>query len=123
MKRRNFLNSSGTALGLGIIAQALDGCSPTSVNPKPSANFTVDLTSSTSSTLNTVGGVLLTHGIFIIRTGQSSYIALSQICTHAGCHVNFNSSSKQFVCPCHGGTYDINGKVISEPPPSPFAQY
>jgi cytochrome b6-f complex iron-sulfur subunit len=123
MERRDFLKNAKSLIALGGIASLIDACSKTEVNPKPAANFTVDLSSPANSPLKNVGGFIITNGIFILCTGQSTYIALSQICTHAGCTVDFNSSSKQFVCPCHGGTYNINGKVISGPPPAPLGQY
>ena len=44
------------------------------------------------------------------------------MCTHAGCGVSFDPSSMQFICPCHGGTYDARtGKVLAGPPPAPLA--
>lgn len=123
MRRREFLINTKTALGIGIIAQAIESCSSQSVTPKPTANFTLDLTNPANSALSKVGGVLLTNGIYVVCTAQSTYIALSPICTHAGCTVSYSSSQNEFICPCHGGTYNISGKVISGPPPSPLAQY
>lgn len=123
MKRRDFLTNSSALLGVGLLAQALDSCSTTSVTPKPNANFTIDLTSAANSALNTVGGVLYTQGIYIVRTTQSTYIALAPYCTHEGCGVTYNSASKQFDCPCHSGKFDIRGNVVSGPPPSPLNQY
>jgi len=35
--------------------------------------------------------------------------------------VSFDPSGTQFVCPCHGGTYDARtGQVTGGPPPSPL---
>lgn len=42
--------------------------------------------------------------------------ALSSRCTHAGCIVNFNAEEKSWDCPCHGGRYDLQGKVLTGPP-------
>jgi cytochrome b6-f complex iron-sulfur subunit len=118
------LNNTGTALGVGIIAQTLEGCSKSSVVPsQPTAGITIDLSSPANSALKTTGGFILTKGIYVICTAPSAYIALSSICTHQGCTVNFNSSSSQFTCPCHGGRYDISGKVLMGPPPSPLPKY
>jgi Rieske Fe-S protein len=36
--------------------------------------------------------------------------ALSPVCTHAACIVNWNSEEKSWDCPCHGARYDIDGK-------------
>ena len=123
MNRRNFLNNTGIALGVGIITQTLEACSKNSVVSQPTAGITIDLSSPANSALKTTGGFILTNGIYIICTAPSTYIAMSSICTHQGCTVNFNSSSSQFSCPCHGGRFDISGKVLMGPPPSPLPKY
>jgi len=46
--------------------------------------------------------------------------ALSAVCTHLGCVVAFNAGANTFQCPCHGGKYDRDGKVIAGPPPQPL---
>ena len=43
--------------------------------------------------------------------------ALDPTCTHAGCTVSFNAEEKSWDCPCHGGRYDIDGNVLTGPPP------
>ena len=124
MKRRDFLNNTGTVLGVGIIAQTLEGCSKSSVVPSaPPAGMTIDLSSPANSALKTTGGFVLTKGIYVICTAPSTYIALSSICTHQGCTVNYDSGSNKFSCPCHGGMYDSSGKVLVGPPPSPLPKY
>jgi cytochrome b6-f complex iron-sulfur subunit len=123
MNRRDFLNNTGMTIGVAIIAQAFDGCSTATAVPTPTAGFTVDLSSPASSALKTVGGFILTQGIYIICTAPSTYVALSSICTHQGCSVNYGPIAKQFSCPCHGGLFNISGKVLGGPPPSPLKQY
>jgi Rieske Fe-S protein len=60
---------------------------------------------------------------WLLRSGSSQYDAFSAVCTHAGCTVDYDSSSKQFVCPCHGGTYNASdGRVLGGPPPSPLTR-
>ncbi|GAQ95022.1 cytochrome b6-f complex iron-sulfur subunit [Thermodesulfovibrio aggregans] len=53
--------------------------------------------------------------IFLVKQ-ENSIIALSPVCTHLGCLVNFDRTMNEFVCPCHGGRYDIQGRVIKGPP-------
>ena len=53
---------------------------------------------------------------YLIRSGDSIR-ALSATCTHARCSVGWEATSRQFRCPCHRGTYDEQGQVISGPPP------
>jgi cytochrome b6-f complex iron-sulfur subunit len=46
--------------------------------------------------------------------------AFSPVCTHFGCFINWDSNKKIFLCPCHAGKYDIDGNVLSGPPPKPL---
>jgi Rieske Fe-S protein len=53
----------------------------------------------------------------------SSYVAISTRCAHLGCPVNYVAAAKSFVCPCHGGVYDFQGKVIGGPPVRPLDRF
>jgi len=46
----------------------------------------------------------------------------SAVCSHTGCNVAWQADDGQFVCPCHGGRYDIKGAVVSGPPPRPLTK-
>jgi cytochrome b6-f complex iron-sulfur subunit len=59
----------------------------------------------------------------IIHTSDKGYIALSRVCTHLGCLVNYDKQRQIFICPCHAGMYDLEGNVISGPPPQPLPRY
>jgi glycine/D-amino acid oxidase-like deaminating enzyme/nitrite reductase/ring-hydroxylating ferredoxin subunit len=47
--------------------------------------------------------------------------ALSPVCTHAACIVNWNGEEKSWDCPCHGARYNINGQVLTGPATQPLA--
>jgi Rieske Fe-S protein len=53
---------------------------------------------------------------YLIRSGDTIR-ALSATCTHARCAVSWQAQSRQFRCPCHHGTFDSQGFVLSGPPP------
>jgi thiosulfate dehydrogenase [quinone] large subunit len=58
---------------------------------------------------------------WIVHPSGSTFVAFSAVCTHAGCPVQYDSASVQFVCPCHGGAYDARtGQVLQGPPPTPL---
>ncbi|MBK5290275.1 MAG: Rieske 2Fe-2S domain-containing protein [Acidobacteriia bacterium] len=59
----------------------------------------------------------------LIRVGQTEFRAFSAICTHLNCTVQFQETTHQIWCACHNGFYDINGKVVSGPPPRPLEEY
>lgn len=50
--------------------------------------------------------------------GESAndFIALSSICPHLGCRVNWEAQNARFFCPCHNGAFDASGKAIAGPP-------
>jgi cytochrome b6-f complex iron-sulfur subunit len=60
--------------------------------------------------------------VFIVSSPDRLTV-LSAVCSHLGCLVNYRKESREFVCPCHGGKYDIAGKNIAGPPPMPLTAY
>ncbi|MEW5802107.1 MAG: Rieske 2Fe-2S domain-containing protein [bacterium] len=55
----------------------------------------------------------------VINTAEGLF-AMSAVCTHLGCIVQWDETSKEIVCPCHGAKYDLNGNVKSGPAPKPL---
>ena len=56
----------------------------------------------------------------LVLTENGTYKAMSAVCTHLNCTVQYNSESKGIICACHNGHYDLNGQVVSGPPPRPL---
>ena len=63
-----------------------------------------------------------TPGVVINRPDKG-YVALSRVCSHLGCLVDYQKDKKRLLCPCHAGTYDLSGNVTSGPPPKPLQQF
>lgn len=61
--------------------------------------------------------------VYILTTDGRTYIAMSNICTHLGCHVRWIEDQQEFFCPCHNGQFNIDGQVIAGPPPRPLDRY
>lgn len=51
------------------------------------------------------------------------YIAISSRCAHLGCPVRWVPASERFICPCHGGVYDLQGVRVGGPPPRPLDRF
>jgi menaquinol-cytochrome c reductase iron-sulfur subunit len=54
---------------------------------------------------------------------DSQYIAISSRCAHLGCPVRWVAAAERFLCPCHGGVYDLLGRRVSGPPPRPLDRF
>ena len=59
----------------------------------------------------------------LIRTASGEYRAMSATCTHLSCTVQYRDDLRQVWCACHNGTYDLEGRNVSGPPPRPLEEY
>lgn len=59
----------------------------------------------------------------MIRTEAGELKAFSASCTHLDCIVQYDPKSKQIVCACHNGIYDLTGKNVAGPPPRPLEEF
>ena len=125
----------GTAIGAGIglpaIAYLIDpalkpGAKQAWVTLGPLQGFKVGQPTLVSFTRSTVNGWEKTtnsYGVYVVRKSDTEVEVLSNKCTHLGCRVNWNGDRQAYVCPCHDGTFDTDGKVLGGPPPRPLDRY
>jgi Rieske Fe-S protein len=129
MTRRDVLRLAG-ASGIAVLGSA--SCSSDS-EPRPASGAgdtprsSAPATASHRRELATVGdlpdgGVVdvtsaAGEPAYLVRAGDSVR-AVSATCTHARCQVAWQPTNRQFECPCHRGTYDLQGRVVSGPPPN-----
>jgi cytochrome b6-f complex iron-sulfur subunit len=68
---------------------------------------------------------IVVNGIpsIVINTPDKGFIALSKVCTHLGCLVQYDKIKGRLICPCHAGVYTLEGKVVSGPPPKPLQKF
>lgn len=115
--------------GLGVAAVGalvLDGgCQqqgsslPTANSSTCGANRCIDLGDAANKDLMTVGGAMLIDSandtIMVIRASDTQIIALSAICTHASCSMDYSASQQVLDCGCHGSQFSTTGRVLRGP--------
>jgi cytochrome b6-f complex iron-sulfur subunit len=118
--RKDFLRSIG--LGGSALLAVLASCKNASDVVLPAEGITVDL----STKLLTINSYVYSNGVIIARIASgniaSSFVALSQACTHAGTSVVFQSSGK-FHCPNHGAEFNTSGAVTQGPATKSLTKY
>ena len=56
---------------------------------------------------------------YLLHQGGQVY-ALSAICTHMGCHIDWRDTHGRFECLCHGAAFSSQGHVVAGVPPTPL---
>ncbi len=57
--------------------------------------------------------------VFLWRTGETAVQAFTVTCPHAGCSVEYRSTEKDYLCPCHNSRFNLDGTVQDPASPSP----
>jgi len=57
----------------------------------------------------------------LVRLSDTRVAAFSRVCTHAGCLVQYDQSSRILVCPCHGAEFDPSRQAEPIAGPAPTA--
>jgi len=129
--RRQFIKRSVYSvlalLGLGFLVPGLKVCSPLSSErslvffPLMAEDEIPHLGVKKAELVYTSAGKERKTRVFIVVSAEGPRV-LSATCSHLGCLVNYSKEKREFVCPCHGGRYDLTGKNIAGPPPSPLSR-
>lgn len=62
----------------------------------------------------------VSKGAWLLNKGNNQFVVYDPHCTHLGCAYYWDEGRKAFLCPCHGGVFDIDGNVMEGPPPRPL---
>jgi menaquinol-cytochrome c reductase iron-sulfur subunit len=54
---------------------------------------------------------------------NTRYIAITSRCAHLGCPVRWVDAAERFICPCHGGVYNLLGVPVGGPPVRPLDRF
>ncbi|MHB8072651.1 QcrA and Rieske domain-containing protein [Desulfosporosinus fructosivorans] len=57
------------------------------------------------------------NGRVWVKQDPLGVMALVATCTHLGCEVHYYPEKKEWLCPCHASTYDVDGRPVSGPAP------
>jgi len=77
----------------------------------------------TRTTINGWEKTVNSYGAYVVRFSPDHLKVYSNICTHLSCRVNWKEDIKEYVCPCHDGHFDAEGRVTAGPPPQPLHEY
>jgi Rieske Fe-S protein len=126
LNRRKFVNSLLGIGGVGglltIIYPALSFLKPPK-SAKPKVN-SVKAGMASEFPLNS--SKIVKFGrvpVLLVKTEDGDFIALSGTCTHLDCIVQYKEDTKQVLCACHIGIYDLRGRNVSGPPPRALDNY
>lgn len=124
--RRWFLTrgaAGGAVVLVGGVAAACGGpggSGPSGGSGSPPRTWTVGVPS-----VPTGGAIVLDYRgptpVWVTSPAAGRFVALSGVCTHASCPVQFDGSTKELACPCHGSRFDaFTGAVLEGPAGSPL---
>ena len=94
--------------------------------PEVTESATDEVTAAkTSEVLSNSGRIFKfgNHPGIVLRTPAGELRAFTAVCTHLNCTVQYRPDMQMIWCACHNGMYDLNGKVVSGPPPRPLEEY
>ncbi len=146
MKRREFVNFVGLGCIATLLPVAIAACSPsetantaeapdadTTTTAQDPAAMDTSVDAEGFAPLGTVAeldsaGFLASKDfaagpVIAIRdpANAESVIALSSVCPHKQCNVDWKET--EFVCPCHASKFTPEGAVIEGPAKEPLAPY
>jgi cytochrome b6-f complex iron-sulfur subunit len=124
--RRSWVN---TIFGAGLLGSILSFLYPVVrfiFPPNIPDNSANQVTVSDIAALKPNSGEIFKFGNepgILIHTPNGDWKAFSAVCTHLSCTVQYRPDLQEIWCACHGGTYNLNGQVVSGPPPRPLPEY
>lgn len=150
MKRRDFFNFVGLGLIATSLPVAIAACAPTKTaemsgteadgSEAPVADATSTAPASEAAAradgfaeigkvtdLDEAGFLaddsFMGEKVVVVRdpADATAVVALSSVCTHKGCVVDWKDS--EFVCPCHNSKFSAEGAVLEGPANEPLAKY
>jgi cytochrome b6-f complex iron-sulfur subunit len=125
LQRRSFLN---LILGVGVVGWVASLLYPVLRYLKPlseTASGPVKLTPEEVAKVEKEHFCIARSGTrkVIVFNSGGELRALDAKCTHEGCTVQYVPGDSVILCACHNGKYDVDGRVLSGPPPRPLSKW
>lgn len=124
--RRGFLVAAGAAglAYIGALGYPIYRYLASPMEMASSASAITEVTLKDAQKLP-AGSVLMfkfgTSPAMLIHHQDGTWVAMTAVCTHLGCTVQFEPQANRIHCACHGGVYDPRtGANVSGPPPKPL---
>jgi Rieske Fe-S protein len=115
LDRREFVGTCACLLAGGLVS----ACASLAARPVPVTDGRVRISLAEHPELTQPQGSLkvlpqgATDPLYVLRLDDGQFAVVSPICTHQGCTVDIQGP--RLVCPCHGSTYDRQGRVLRGP--------
>ncbi len=126
ISRKTFINSLLSIGGLGVAGSILYPIASYLIPPKIAEAKVNSIKVGKAVEFPSDSAKIIKFGrqpVILIRTIDGEFRALSAVCTHLECIVQYRKDTKQIWCACHNGIYDLRGRNISGPPPRPLEEY
>ncbi|MEO6889719.1 MAG: TQO small subunit DoxD [Ktedonobacteraceae bacterium] len=101
-------STTGTQQGSGANGGAGSSGTPNSSGTASTSTTTTIADASKVATNSAVTFTIPSSGDpgVLIHLSNGQFVAYDAVCTHAGCPVDYDSSSQHLLCPCHGAEFD-----------------
>ena len=141
MKRREFINW----VGLGVLASSLPVAIAACQSPEEGSTASTSTSSEpkldkspradgfaavgTLAELDSTGAIsdkkFIRDSVIVVRdpADPTAVMAVTSMCTHQGCTVEWDKESALLVCPCHKSKFKADGTVDSGPATKPLTQF
>ena len=119
-----FLGGSFGALTAWILYPVLRFLEPVEV--AEAATDQVEAGRTDDAELTTTGFKIVPFGgdpVILVKSADGELHALAATCTHLDCIVEYRRDQNLLWCNCHGGQFDVSGRVVGGPPPKPLRPY
>ncbi|MCC5919375.1 MAG: Rieske (2Fe-2S) protein [Cyclobacteriaceae bacterium] len=141
--RRKFLKDAGSfavlsMMGIGFFTSCSSDDDPVPVVDNNDVNEnddngeaaisiqgnTVRINLDLENRLDEAGSWLLISQANVIVINDGGFVALTAVCTHAGCNTSWSfNNQRQLVCGCHGSRFDTEGNVLQGPASRPLEMF